>query len=93
MNPGKTEGGRARATWPFTFFYIFVTTPTWLDERGQPRAKRPCPACGREIAVVTLPPEHLRFWGWQPLRLSGYIEWCGHRVEDIPVPDLKAAGG
>jgi hypothetical protein len=37
--------------------------------------------------VVTLPPEHLRFWGWQPLQLSGYVEWCGHRVEGIPVPD------
>jgi hypothetical protein len=64
-----------------------VTPPTWLDEHGQPRATRPCPACGREIAVVTLPPEHLRFWGWHPLRLSGYVEWCGHRVEGIPVPD------
>ena len=60
-----------------------LTPPIWLDERGQPRPKRPCPTCGREIAVVTFPPEHLRSWGWQPLQLSGYVEWCGHRIEGI----------
>jgi hypothetical protein len=65
-----------------------LNPPTWLDERGQPRPKRPCPRCGREIAVVTLPSEHLRSWGWHPLQLSGYIEWCGHRVEGIPVPTV-----
>jgi len=36
--------------------------------------------------VVTLPSEHLRFWGWQPLQPSGYVEWCGYRIEGIPVP-------
>jgi hypothetical protein len=24
---------------------------------------------------------------WQPLQLSGYVAWCGHRIEGIPVPD------
>ena len=69
-----------------------MNPPTWLDERGRPLAQHPCPTCGREIAVVTLPPEHLRFWGRQPLQLSGYVEWCDHRVEGIPVPDGDGCG-
>ncbi len=36
--------------------------------------------------MVTLAPEHLRFWGWQPLQLSGYVEWCGHRSSTTLVP-------
>ena len=44
------------------------------------------PQCGREIPVVTLPPEHLKWYGWQPWQLWSTVEWCGHRVEGIPVP-------
>lgn len=65
-----------------------MVPPTWLDERGRPHAKRPCPVCGREIPVVTLPPEHLKWYGWQPWQLWSTVEWCGHRVEGIPVPDV-----
>jgi hypothetical protein len=64
-----------------------MVAPIWLDERGHPHAKRPCPVCGREIPVVTLPPEHLKWYGWQPWQLWSTVEWCGHRVEGIPVPD------
>jgi len=64
-----------------------VNPPTWLDERGRPHAQRPCPVCGREIPDVTLPPEHLKGHGWEPFRVWGVVEWCGHRVEGIPVPD------
>ena len=60
--------------------------PVWLDEHGRPRPKRPCPTCGREIAVLSIPTEHLRSWGWNPWQLWSVIEWCGHRVEGIPVP-------
>jgi hypothetical protein len=60
--------------------------PTWLDERGQPHAKRPCPICGREIPVVTLPPDLLKWYKWEPFRVWETVEWCGHRVEGIPVP-------
>jgi hypothetical protein len=63
-----------------------VNPPIWLDERGQPRPKRSCPTCGREIAVVTLPSEQLHSSGWHPLQLTGYVEWCGHGIEGIPVP-------
>ena len=61
--------------------------PIWLDECGQPRAKRPCPRCGREIPVLSIPTELLKWYGWQPWQLWSTVEWCGHRVEGIPVPD------
>ena len=64
-----------------------MNSPTWLDERGQPHAKRPCPVCGREIPDVTLPTDHLCWYGWQPFRVWSVVEWCGHRIEGIPVPD------
>lgn len=64
-----------------------VNPPTWLDERGQPRAKCPCPNCGREIPVLSIRTELLKWYGWQPWQLWSTVEWCGHRVEGIPVPD------
>jgi hypothetical protein len=62
-----------------------MVPPIWLDDRGQPRPKQPSPRCGREIPVLTLPPEFLRFYGWQPFQGVGTVEGCGHRVEGIPV--------
>jgi hypothetical protein len=44
--------------------------------------------CGREIPVVTLPPELLKWYKLDPFRVLGTVEWCGHRVEGIPVPDV-----
>jgi hypothetical protein len=64
-----------------------MVPPIWLAEPGQPRPKQPCPSCGREIPVVTLPPELLRFSGWQPFQAWSSVEWCGRRIEGIPVPD------
>jgi hypothetical protein len=54
-------------------------------ERGRPHAKRPCPTCGREIPDLTIPPEHLKWYKWEPFRIWDRVEWCGHRVEGIPV--------
>lgn len=36
--------------------------------------------------MLILPPELLRFYGWQPFQVWSVVEWCGHRVEGIPVP-------
>jgi len=36
--------------------------------------------------VLILPPDLLRFYGWQPFQIWSSVEWCGHRVEGIPVP-------
>lgn len=63
-----------------------MAPPIWPDELGRPREKRPCPRCGREIPVLSIPTEHLSWWGWQP---RSVVEWCG-RIEGIPVP---TAGG
>jgi len=41
--------------------------------------------------VVTLPPELLKGHGWVPFQVWGVVEWCGHRIEGIPMPD--ADGG
>jgi hypothetical protein len=65
-----------------------VNPPTWVDERGRPRAKRPCPRCGREIPVLSVPTDQLRFYGWRPWQVWSVVEWCGHRIEGIPVPDV-----
>ena len=63
-----------------------MNPPTWLDERGRPRPKRPCPRCGREIPIVIVPPDLLKSYGWQPWQLTSVVEWCGHQIEGIPVP-------
>lgn len=52
----------------------------------QPRPKQPCHVCGREIPVMVLPTEYLPFYGWRPFTVCSVAEWCGHRVEGIPVP-------
>jgi hypothetical protein len=42
------------------------------------------------LPVVTLPPEYLKWYGWQPWQLWSTVEWCGHHIEGIPVPDVDA---
>ncbi len=38
------------------------------------------------MPIVVLPPELLRFYGWQPYRVWSVVEWCGRRAEGLPVP-------
>jgi hypothetical protein len=71
---------------PLLRYPLAMAAPRWLDERGPVSPEAAVSDCGREIAVVTLPSEHLRFWGWRPQQISSYVEWCGHRVDGIPVP-------
>jgi hypothetical protein len=35
---------------------------------------------------LTIPPKHLKWHKWEPFRVWDRVEWCGHRVEGIPVP-------
>ena len=35
---------------------------------------------------MVLPTEYLPFYGWRPFTVCSVAEWCGHRVEGIPVP-------
>jgi hypothetical protein len=64
-----------------------MTPPLWVDEQGQPRPTRPCPRCQREIPVNRWPVRTLRTQGWRPYGLATWVEWCGHQMEDILVPD------
>jgi hypothetical protein len=48
-----------------------MNPPTWVDEQGRPLAKRSCPSCGREIPVLSVPIEQLRFYGWRPWQVEG----------------------
>ena len=66
-----------------------MNPPIWLDEDGRPRAKRPCPRCGREIPVLSLPTDQLRFYGWRPWQVWSVLGWRGHRIEGIPVPEAE----
>ena len=49
--------------------------PFGLTSRAVLDDKREYLARGREIAVVTLPSEHLRFCGWQPLQNQPPSTW------------------
>ncbi len=42
--------------------------------------------------MITLPPEHLKVYKWEPFQAWSTVEWCGHRVEGIPVPILRTGG-
>jgi hypothetical protein len=37
--------------------------------------------------VLSILTEHLKYWGWQPFQSCTVVEWCGHQIEGIPVPD------
>jgi hypothetical protein len=32
--------------------------------------------------VLSIPTEHLRWWGWKPWQVWSGVEWCGHQIED-----------
>jgi hypothetical protein len=37
--------------------------------------------------VVIISTELLKSYRWQPWQLTSVVEWCGHQIEGIPVPD------
>jgi hypothetical protein len=38
------------------------------------------------VPVIVIPPELLRSYGWEPFKVWSVVEWCGHRLEGLPVP-------
>lgn len=38
--------------------------------------------------MLSIPADHLKYWGWKPWQLWTVVEWCGHRVEGIRVPHV-----
>jgi hypothetical protein len=43
--------------------------PIWLDERGRLRPEAAVPPVRPRTPIITLPPELLRFYGWQPFQV------------------------
>lgn len=39
--------------------------------------------------MLSIPTELLKWYGWQPWQVWSAIEWCGHRIEGIPVPGVN----
>lgn len=42
--------------------------------------------------MLSIPTEHLKFWGWRPWQPWSVVEWCGHPIEEIPVPTVDGRG-
>ena len=64
-----------------------MSPPVWVDEHGQPCPTRPCPTCGRVIAINRWPVQALpmqKRWRYQVIT---FVEWCGHQHEVVLVPD------
>ena len=64
-----------------------MAPPRWVDEHGQLCPTRPCPRCGRVIPIKRVHPSTARAHQWHPWGLATWVEWCGHQVEVILVPD------
>ena len=64
-----------------------MTPPRWVDDDGQECPTRPCPRCGRVIPVKRVHPATARAHQWHPWGVATWVEWCGHQVEVILVPD------
>ncbi len=65
--------------------------PIWVNEDGQRAQTRPYPrpGCGREVPIRRYSHQTLRLIGWPLYRVASVVQWCGHRLEFIPVPDER----
>jgi hypothetical protein len=63
-----------------------MTPPRWVDERGQPCPTRPSPVRA-VIPIKRVHPSTARAHQWTPWGVASWVEWCGHQVEVILVPD------
>jgi len=64
-----------------------VTPPVWRDQHGHPLPMRPCPRCGSVVAVHRYAPGIMRMLGWRPWGEAAYVNWCGHTVEVVLIPE------
>ena len=61
--------------------------PRGLTSVADPAISVHAARCGREIPVLSVPADQLRFYGWRTWQLWSAVEWSGHQIEGIPVPD------
>ncbi len=64
-----------------------MTPPRWVDDDGRVSQTRPCPRCGRVIPVKRRKVEPAPGFRRRPYEVLSFIEWCGHGVEVILVPE------
>jgi hypothetical protein len=67
-----------------------MTPPIWRDDHGNPRPTRPCPKCGAVTLIHRWSARTLHVHGWQPWHEASWVNWCGHPVEVLLVPDTEA---
>jgi hypothetical protein len=67
-----------------------LTRPRWLDWDGQVCHTLPCPTCGRVIPIKRVHLSTIRAERWHAWSVATWVEWCGHQVEVILVPDVGA---
>jgi hypothetical protein len=64
-----------------------MSPPRWVDEDGQLCPTRLCPTCGRVIPIKRVHPASARVHKWHAWSVATWVEWCGHQVEVVLVPD------
>lgn len=70
-----------RSAWEYVGVVVAVEQPVSVIIRlSSTTAARVC-MCAR-----------LKFWGWRPWQPWSVVEWCGHRIEEIPVPTVDGRG-
>lgn len=57
--------------------------PRWVDDDGQVSRTIPCRECGKPMPLK----RHRASKYAPPLEARGWIEWCGHRLDVILVPE------
>ena len=68
-----------------------MSPPTWLGPDGHRLPTRPCPQCGKAVPVRHFAASTLRQLGWRPYGKASWVNWCGHPVEVILLPDADGS--
>ena len=48
---------------------------------------RPCPRCGADVPVHRYEVSTMRMLGWRAFTAVRWVNWCGHAVEVVLLPD------
>ena len=64
-----------------------ISPPRWVDEEGRFCPTRPGPKCGRVIPIKRVHPATAHVHQWRAWSVATWVEWCGHQVEVVLVPE------
>ena len=68
-----------------------MSPPIWEDDDGRRSQVLPCPRCGRGVPLRRRSASTLRILRWHPYQVLSVVNWCGHALETIIMPE--DAGG